>query len=52
MSKTVLYAKNTYELIKILNNNAGIQVVGGCSQIEELPEKFVSTHGIKELSQI
>ncbi len=52
MAKTILYAKNTYELIKILNNNSGIKVVGGCTQIAPLPEKFVSTHEIKELSQI
>lgn len=52
MAKTILYAKNAFELIKILNNNPGIQVVGGCTQLEELPEKFVSTHGIKDLSQI
>lgn len=52
MSKTILYAKNTYDLIKILNNNPGITIVGGCTNIDELPEKFVSTHRIKELSQI
>lgn len=52
MAKTILYSKNTYDLIKLLNNNPGIKVVGGCTQIEPLPEKFVSTHGIKELAQI
>ncbi len=52
MAKTILYAKNAFELIKLLNNNQGIQVVGGCTQIENLPDKFVSTHGIKELSYI
>lgn len=52
MTKTILYAKNTYELIKILNNNPGIQIVGGCTNIDDMPDKFVSTHGIKELSQI
>ncbi|MBP5519195.1 MAG: FAD binding domain-containing protein [Treponema sp.] len=52
MSKTILYAKNTTELIKILNNNPGTKVVGGCTRIETLPEKFISTHGIKELAYI
>ncbi len=52
MTKTILYAKNTFELIKTLNNNPGIQIVGGCTNLEDIPEKFVSTHGIKELSQI
>lgn len=52
MPKTILYAKNTYELIKLLSNNPGIQIVGGCTQLDTLPDKFVSTHNIKELSQI
>lgn len=52
MSKTILYAKNTYELLKILSNNPGTKVVGGCTRIENLPQKFISTHGIKDLSQI
>lgn len=52
MSKTILYAKSAYELIKIMSNNPGTQVVGGCTQIEDIPEKFISTHGIKDLAQI
>ena len=52
MSKTILYAKNIAELIKILNNNPGTKVVGGCTRIENLPDKFISTRGIKELSHI
>lgn len=52
MSKTILYAKNTYELLKILSNNPGTKVVGGCTLVENLPQKFISTRGIKELSQI
>ena len=52
MGKTILYAKNAAELIKILNNNPGTKVVGGCNRIESLPEKFISTHGIKDLSHI
>ena len=44
MAKTILYANNAFELIKILNNNPGIQIVGGCTQIESVPDKFVSTH--------
>ena len=52
MSKTVLYAKNTYELLKILTNNPGTQIVGGCTRIEALPQKFISIRGIKDLSQI
>ena len=52
MGKTILYAKNTAELIKILTNNPGTKVVGGCTRIENLPDKFISTHGIKDLSHI
>ena len=52
MGKTILYAKNAAELIKILNNNPGTKVVGGCNRIENLPNKFISTHGIKDLSHI
>ena len=47
MGKTILYAKNAAELIKILNNNPGTKIVGGCTRIETLPEKFISTRGIK-----
>lgn len=52
MAKTILYAKNTYELLKIITNNPGTQIVGGCTRIETLPQKFISTRGIKDLSQI
>ena len=52
MGKTILYAKNAAELIKILSNNPGTKVVGGCTRIENLPDKFISTHGIKDLSHI
>lgn len=50
--KTLLLAKNISELLFQLNNNQEIQIVGGCTNIESLPDKCVSIHGIKELSQI
>ena len=49
---SVLYAKNVSDLLSQLKNNKGLKIVGGCTAIEELPEKAISTHGIKELSQI
>jgi len=52
MGKTILYARNETDLIKILSNNPGTQIVGGCTRIENLPDKFISTHGIKSISQI
>ena len=50
--KTVLLAKNIPELLFQINNNKDIRVVGGCTNLTSDPEKIVSTHGIKELSQI
>lgn len=50
--KSILIAKNISELIYQLKINKGLQVVGGCTNITELPEKSISTYGIKELSQI
>lgn len=52
MGKTILYAKSAFELMKIMANNPGTQIVGGCTQIETLPEKYISTHKIKDLAQI
>ena len=50
--KSVLFAKNTLDLLSQLKNNQGLVVVGGCTGIEALPEKAISVHGIKELSRI
>lgn len=50
--KSVLIAKNTSELLYQLKTNQMLQVVGGCTGLEELPEKAISTWGIKDLSQI
>ena len=50
--KSVLFAKNTQDLLAQLKNNQGLVVVGGCTGIEALPEKAISVHGIKELSKI
>ncbi len=52
MGKTILYAKNLNDVIKVINNNPGTVIVGGCNRIESIPQKFISTLGIKELSQI
>ena len=52
MNKTILYAKNTNDLISLLKNNQGSEIVGGCTIIEELPAKAVSTYNIPELCQI
>ena len=50
--KSILFAKNISELFFQLKSNKELTVVGGCTQIDDLPEKSISTHGIAELSQI
>lgn len=50
--KSVLIAKNISELLYQLKTNQMLQVVGGCTSLEEMPEKSISTWGIKDLSQI
>ena len=49
---TILLAKNIQELIYQLNINSGLQVVGGCSLIQPIPEKFISTFNNPELTTI
>lgn len=50
--KSIYYAKDISELLYQLKTNKGLQVVGGCTKIEEIPEKFISTKNIYELNQI
>lgn len=50
--KSIFYAKDISELLYQLKTNKGLKVVGGCTKIEEIPEKFISTRNIFELSQI
>lgn len=52
MNKTVFFAKNLNELLYHVKTVQGLTIVGGCTGIDQLPEKSVSTFGIKELSQI
>ena len=50
--KSILFAKNISELFFQLKSNKELNVVGGCTQLDVLPDKSISTHGIAELSQI
>lgn len=52
MDKVIFYAKNISELLTILKNNPGTKIVGGCTKIEEFPDKAISTLNIKDLNQI
>lgn len=50
--KSILFAKNISELFFQLKGNIDLKIVGGCTQIDNLPEKSISTYGIAELSHI
>jgi len=50
--KSILFAKNLSELFFQLKSNKELTIVGGCTQLDTIPEKSISTHGIKDLSQI
>ena len=50
--KSILFAKNISELFFQLKGNKDLKIVGGCTQIDNLPEKSISTYGIAELSHI
>ena len=50
--KSILFAKNISELFFQLKSNQELTVVGGCTQLDDLPDKSISTHGIAELCQI
>lgn len=50
--KSVLYANNLNDFISQIRNNQNLQVVGGCTNLEEFPEKMISTVGIPDLSNI
>lgn len=52
MNKTVFFAKNLNELLYHVKTVQGLVIVGGCTAIDSLPEKSISTFGIKDLSQI
>lgn len=52
MDKQILYAKNIPEVLTILKNTIGVQVIGGCTRLDEIPDRAISTIGIKELCQI
>ena len=50
--KSILFAKNIQELFFQLKNNKELTVVGGCTELDELPEKSISVYGIPDLSRI
>lgn len=52
MDKQLYYAKNLNDLLNIIKNNPGTEIVGGCTLIEEFPQRAVSTRTIKDLCEI
>ena len=50
--KSILFAKNLSELFFQLKNNKELSVVGGSTELDELPEKSISVYGIPDLSRI
>ena len=50
--KSILFAKNISELFFQLKSNKELTVVGGCTHLDQLPEKSISTYGIQELNHI
>ena len=42
--KSILFAKNLSELFFQLKNNKELNVVGGCTELDELPEKSISVY--------
>lgn len=50
--KSVLYANNLSDFISQIKNNQNLHIVGGCTRIEDFPDKMISTFGISDLSNI
>lgn len=49
---TVFFAKTIQELFYQLKSVSGLQIVGGCTHLEVMPEKAISVSGIPELSVV
>lgn len=50
--KSIYYAKDTNELLYLLKSIKELKIIGGMTKLSKMPQKSVSTFGIKELSQI
>ena len=49
---TFFFAKTIAELFYQLTSVSGLEVVGGCTSLERMPQKAISVHGIPELASI
>ncbi|MCQ2572307.1 MAG: FAD binding domain-containing protein [Treponema sp.] len=52
MEKTVFYAKNIDALLFQTKTAQNLEIVGGCTRIEQIPQKFISVKKIPELCKI
>lgn len=50
--KQVYFAKNINDLLYQLDSSIDLQVVGGCTKVEKIPQKFISSRNIPELCRI
>jgi CO/xanthine dehydrogenase FAD-binding subunit len=51
-NKTIFLAKNVSEILYQIKNVTGLEIVGGCTSIKELPEKTLSVRDVAELKTI
>jgi len=52
MDKSVFFAKNSNDLLYQIKTTKDLEIVGGCTRIEEVPQKFLSVRKIEELCRI
>ncbi|MBO7123356.1 MAG: FAD binding domain-containing protein [Treponema sp.] len=51
-NKTLFLAKNVSEILYQIKNVSGLEIVGGCTSISDLPEKALSVRDVAELKMI
>ena len=52
MAKTVFFAKNISDLLYQIKTTKDLEMVGGCTRVEEIPNKYLSVRKVEELSKI
>ncbi|MCQ2584170.1 MAG: FAD binding domain-containing protein [Treponema sp.] len=52
MAKTVFFAKNSSDLLYQIKTTKDLEIVGGCTRVEEIPDKYLSVRKVEELSKI
>lgn len=51
-NKTIFLAKNVSEILYQIKNVSGLEIVGGCASMQELPDKSLSVRDVAELKTI